>query len=130
MTLEEADAVREDDVINRDCEFGKTGACIERRTLLFGEEAIVIAQISSRTHKLNQVIVQFNRIGSTIAGACKKVLPHIVGPLIKTSGTDAKEEKRNFVWYLPRGGEVILTRLCITDDSGMVIVSYRQTDAF
>ena len=130
MTLEEADAVREDDVINRDCQFENTETCIERRTVLFGEEAIVIAQISSRTHKLNQIIVQFNRIDSTVAGACKKVLLNIAGPLIKTFGTHIKEEGSNFIWYLSRGGEVTLTRLCITDDSGMVIVSYRQTDAF
>ena len=130
MTLEEADAVREDDVINRDCEFEETEACIERRTVLFGEEAVVIAKISSGTHKLNQVLVQFDRMGSTVAGACKKVLLRIADLLIKTYGNGAKEEKANVVWYLPRGGEVQLTPLCITDDSGMIVVSYRQTDAF
>lgn len=130
MTLEEADAVRKDDVINRACEFHETEVCIERRTVFFGEEAIITAQISSRTHRLDQVIITFNRIKSTIAGACKKVLHNIAGPLLKTYGTGAKEENNNFVWHLPQGGEVTLTRLCITEDSGVVVVSYRQTDAF
>jgi len=105
MTLEEADAVREDDVINRECEFARVEARIERRAIFFGEEAIIIAQISSVSHKLEQVIIQFKRMEDANTGACKMVLSQISNPLIEAYDPDFKKEGTEFVWYLTRGGK-------------------------
>jgi len=130
MTLEEADAVRADDMVNKGCDFRAIEACIERKTQLFGEEAIIIALVSSESHTVNQVNISFNRLSSVAGGACKKVLSSIGGALIETFGTNTKENGADITWHLPRGGKVTLTRLCINEDKGMVIVSYSPTDAF
>jgi hypothetical protein len=130
MTIQEADAVRADDIVNKACEFNAIEACIERKTEFFGEEATILALVSSQSHKVERVNISFDRTRPATPGACKKVLSSIAGPLIKTFGTNTKEEGANITWHFTRGGKVTLARLCINEDMGMVIISYSPSDAF
>jgi hypothetical protein len=130
MTLKEADAVRADDVVNKDCEFNGIEACIERKTHLFGEEAIITAQVSSETHTLEHIIISFKRLELVAPGACKNVISSISGPLLETFGRKFKEKGRDITWHLPRGGTIELTNLCLNEDKGVDVISYKPSDAF
>lgn len=124
MTLNEADAVRADDVVNKNCEFTRRiEACIERKTNLFGEEVIITAQVSSKTHTVEQIIISFLRLELVAPGACKNVMSSISGPLLETFGRKFKENGRDITWHLPRGGTVAFTNLCIDNDKGVVVIS-------
>jgi len=131
MTLKEADAVRDDDAVVS-CDYVGVKTCIEREGNFFGEKGVVTVQFDLKTNRVRQILITFRRLdGEKGQKACRKVLETIATPLIDTYGKPRiSEDNSEIAWYARRGGRVQLTKLCITEDTGAVIVSYAPSEPF
>lgn len=135
MTLEQADAVRPDDVVNMPCKFEKSEACLHRTTKLFGEQADIDVLISSETHTVDRINITFSRPASDKPepGVCQRLMSNISKPLLETFGTNYRKIEetffRQFTWHFPRGGQVEWYRFG-TADTCHVVVSYAPSDGF
>lgn len=133
MTLKEAMAVR-GDVKVTNCEYTGVEKCLERQGRFFGEPGNVTVQIFKSTGRVEQIVIAFRRMDSPEdSQACKKTVDVLLPQLLKVY--DPKQAvspntQRELVWYFSKGGEVSLVNLCITDDLGMVVVTYKATDGF
>ncbi len=130
MTLAQADAVRSDDVVKKPCDYAETEACIEREVELFGEAASIAVLISSETRTVRQINITFSRTSADKMRGCKKVLSNIAGPLAETFGGNYRVNDGLITWYFPLGGQVTLSKFCLPNDYGVVVVSYKQSDGF
>ena len=134
MTLEEADAVRPDDVRQSECKYpGVSLVCLKRQTTLYGEEAEIVVIFSQQGQRVERVQINFFRMTENSTGACRSVLKAIAEPLLKTFGTKylrESEDNLKITWHLPKGGKVVLRKLCVDADFGVVTVTYSPSDAF
>lgn len=103
--------------------------CLTDSTKLFGQDAAINALFDKNTRRLSKVIITFDRIEGK-EKACKKVLEGIATPLVQKWGIPTREEGASFFWESVYGGTLTLSRYCIDDDSGIVVVSYEDTTGF
>ena len=128
MSLEGAKEARP--TANRtDCDYVGVAYCLTENTELFGQDATIDALFDKNTKRLNQVNIIFDRINGK-EKACKKVLEAIATPLLQKWGTPTREAGVTLFWESVHGGTLSLTRLCINDNSGVVVVSYKDTPGF
>ncbi len=128
MTLDEAEKVREDDELT-DCDYKTVAKCLEYDSVFYGEEARVVALISSDTLRINAILVNFDRINTTELKACRNVLKAIAGPLLHKYGTNVEKEGSSHIWNQSNGNRVILSSFSVTDDNGLVVVAYEQGES-
>ena len=102
--------------------------CLTETTKLFGQDATIDALFDKNTKMLSNIIITFDRIKGK-EKACKKVLEAIVRPLFQKWGIPTREEGDGveLFWESIYGGTLTLSRFCIDDDSGVVILSYADT---
>ncbi len=112
-----------------DCDYVGTAYCLTESIKFFGQDAIIDALFDKGTKRLSSVNITFERIGGK-EKACKKVLKAIAAPLIQKWGIPTREEGVTLYWESVHGGTLELVRLCIDDDSGVVVVSYADTPGF
>ena len=116
-----------------DCGYDKIGPayCLTETTKLFGQDATIDALFDKNTQKLSTVIITFDRIKGE-EKACRKVLEAIATPLVQKWGIPTREEGKGIklFWESSYGGTLVLERLCINDDFGVVLLSYEDTPGF
>lgn len=134
MSIEQAKKARP--AANRtegNCGYDEIGPayCLTESTKLFGQEATIDALFDKNTKRLSKVIITFDRIKGK-EKACKKVLEVIAAPLVQKWGISTREEGEGvkLFWESAYGGTLVLERLCINDDFGVVLVSYEDTPGF
>jgi len=105
--------------------------CLTETTKLFGQDARIDALFDKNTKTLSNVIITFDRIEGK-EKACRKVLEAIATPLVQKWGIPTREEGGGveLFWESVYGGTLTLSRFCIDDDSGIVVVSYEDTPCF
>lgn len=125
MTLDQAKRVDQASE-KTECEYEGVAFCLERNGDIMGEKARISALFSLGGETLFHINVTFSRLeGGT---PCKTVLKKMIKPLVDRYGKAPKIEGRNAVWYAEGGGKVSLINLCLTDDKGVVVVSYEPAD--
>ncbi len=128
MLIEQARKVRPD-AEKTDCQYTGTAYCLTQVTQLFGQDARIDALFDSNTKRLSKINITFERIEGK-ERACVKVLEAVVMPLLQKWGTPTREDEASFYWESPYGGSVSLLRLCVSDDMGIVVVTYSDTPGF
>lgn len=105
--------------------------CLTESTKLFGQDATISALFDKNTQRLSTVIITFDRIEGK-EKTCRKVLEAIARPLVQKWGIPTREEGGGveLFWESVYGGTLTLSRFCIDDDSGIVVVSYEDTPGF
>ena len=113
------------------CGYDKIGPayCLTESTKLFGQEATINALFDKKTKRLSRVVITFDRTEGK-EKTCRNVLEAIIPPLIQKWGIPTREDGPHFFWESPYGGTLQLSRFCIDDDFGVVIVSYEDTPGF
>jgi hypothetical protein len=129
MTFQEALAVRRDVRITN-CEYAGVEKCLERDATIFGEKANIIVQINKAAKRVNQIVIKFDRIDVPPGSqSCIKTLESIRRQIIKIyNPAEAKRDGVQTIWYFPRGGRVVLNNICMTEDRGMIVVTYAETE--
>jgi hypothetical protein len=103
--------------------------CQTESAKLFGQDATIRVLFNKNTKSLSTVIITFNRLEGK-EKACRKVLEAIARPLVEKWGNHIREEGAELFWESPYGGTLTLTRLCIDEDSGIVVVAYEDIPGF
>lgn len=112
-----------------DCDYVGTAYCLTENTQFFGQDANIDALFAKATKSLYQVNITFDRVKGK-DGACKKVLEAIATPLGQKWGFPTRERGVTLFWESVHGGTLSVSRFCIDDDSGIVVVSYQDTPGF
>jgi len=128
MSIEQAKEARPT-AKRTDCNYVGTAYCLTESTKFFGQDARIDALFDKGTKRLSSINITFDRIGGK-EKACKKVLEAIATPLLQKWGIPTREEGATLYWESVYGGTLALVRLCIDDDSGVVVVSYEDTSGF
>ncbi|WP_223506697.1 hypothetical protein [Pseudomonas sp. GL-RE-29] len=129
MTLDQANSVRSNDKVT-DCTYVNAFKCIEYETNIYGEAARVIAQVGKASKKIDKVVVNFNYLSAAAKSkACLSTHKKISARVFEKYGKNFQSPVQGiYDWYLPDGGRVTYSGMCVTDDQGIVIVSYTQSE--
>jgi hypothetical protein len=129
MTLEQASSVRNNDKVI-DCAYPGIFKCVEYKTNIYGEVAKIIAQVGKSSKKVDQIVVQFDRM-TAIANSksCSLLHNKIFYKVLKKYGGDFENVVDSvYQQYLPDGGKILYSAQCINDDQGMVVVAYTHSE--
>lgn len=125
MSIEQAKKARPD-AKKTDCDYVGAAYCLTLSTQLFGQDAIINALFNANTKRLSQINITFDRMKGKEKG-CKKLVEEIAVHMIQRWGTFTREDGWAIHWESPYGGTVTFLRVCLDDDSGIVVVSYSDT---
>lgn len=133
MSTEEADSVRINDQL-KNCKTSQPGAefCLEREIAFLGERAKMSGLISAKTQTLDNITIEFDRQkenAQDVSNDCLNIqdlLNKKITPLFGQAVLDFNRYVKNFIWSLPEKRELRIISLCKTNDSGVVLLQYRQ----
>jgi hypothetical protein len=128
MSLEEADALRQDDRIE-ECDYRGASKCLVREEVAFGRKARVIAQINDHTKTIRQIIVEIKDFSRKKGYPCAAVADAVTKQVGATYGPpDCNVKDRRCQWALDDGVGITVWSFCLssTPSSGIVGVVFSQ----
>jgi len=127
MDLKQADAVRDDDTAGP-CPYPGVYQCLTRPTVIFGEPARVVVQIQEASRRVEQILVEFDRVRDENTGdECDRTANNILEELLNQYGHPDTVDQREAVWFGGKGGLMSFTSWCVNRHKGMVTVAYKQS---
>lgn len=126
-TIAGADSVKSDDKLDDDCGYQNLyPQCLRSQVQMYGHLAEIVVQFDKEKKLVSQILLKFNLLQSTHPNDCLNMSNNLASELRqKYKEIEPKRDGKKLVW-VANGREVVsLTSLCITNETGIVAISYQ-----
>jgi hypothetical protein len=127
MTIDQALKVRPAAKQKTPCDYVGVPVCLEYATTVSVFSATVNVQFEGDTPLLSQILITISSLDEPVPRPCREVGKEVLSLLVGKYGKHPFIKDHEATWTSPDGGSVSLLALCVGENKGVNVISYRPS---